>query len=133
MDHWIFISSTKRFRMNDFLSDYGFVEFEQKNNVQVNDIVYLYTTAPVKRIEYKMIVEKINIPPAKQFDDSAYSLRKQPQSPVEKCVRLRVLEKTAAPQLHLSMLRQYGVKCSMQSPFRISGKLLEYIDSFFEK
>lgn len=30
MEYWIFISNIKRFRMNDWLSDYGFVEYEQK-------------------------------------------------------------------------------------------------------
>lgn len=80
-----------------------------------------------------MIVEKVYIPPEKQIDDSSYSLRLQPYSPVEKCVRLRVLEKTTDARLHLSILRQYGLKSSMQSPFKVSGKLLEYIDSFFTK
>ncbi|MBQ6649160.1 MAG: hypothetical protein IJM66_09975 [Muribaculaceae bacterium] len=134
MEHWIFISSTKRFRMNDWLAENDFVDFIQVNHLSVNDIVYLYTTAPIQRIEYKMIVEKTDIPLEDSVDDSAYSLRKKPVhfSPNTKVVRLRLIKKTDAPQLHLSMLRKYGENTSMQGNHRINGELLEYVDSFFK-
>ena len=48
--------------MDDWLRCSEYVDFVQRNKVEVNDIVYLYTTAPIKRIEYKMIVDRINIP-----------------------------------------------------------------------
>ena len=73
MKHWIFISSPKQFRMDDWLSCNDYVEFVQRNKVEVNDIVYLYTTAPVQRIEYKMIVDRINVPYSEMIDDSAAS------------------------------------------------------------
>ena len=37
MRHWIFISSPKQFRMDDWLSCNEYVEFVQRNKVQVND------------------------------------------------------------------------------------------------
>lgn len=133
MEHWIFISSTKRFRMSDWLAVNDYVEFRQVNKLNVNDIVYLYTTAPIQRIEFKMVVDKIDVPLEESIDDSAYSLRKQPSHhyPKEKFIRLRLIKKTNAPQLHLSMLRNYGENTSMQGNHRIEGNLLEYVDSFF--
>lgn len=133
MEHWIFISSTKRFRMNDWLAENDFVEFKQANHLSVNDIVYLYITAPIQRIEYKMIVERTDIPLEDSVDDSAFSLRKEPiyHSPNGKFIRLRLIKKTDAPQLHLSMLRRYGENTSMQGNHRIEGDLLDYVDSFF--
>ena len=53
MTHWIFISSVKRFRMNDWLAKNDVVEYYQHNKVSVNDIVFLYTTAPIRRIVYR--------------------------------------------------------------------------------
>ena len=134
MEHWIFISSTKRFRMSDWLAENDFVEFKQTNKLNVNDIVYLYTTAPIQRIEFKMIVERIDIPLEEAVDDSAYSLSKKPtvHLPHEKFIRLKLIKKTDAPQLHLSMLRNYGENTSMQGNHRIEGDLLEYVDSFFK-
>ena len=56
MEHWIFISSTKRFRMNDWLAANDFVEFKQTNKLNVNDIVFLYTTAPIQRSPLKKLL-----------------------------------------------------------------------------
>ncbi len=134
MEHWIFISSTKRFRMHDWLAKNDVVEYLQLNHLSVNDIVYLYTTAPIKRIEYKMRVERTDIPFKDSIDDSAYSLLTEPYhfSPDDKFIRLKLIKKVDTPELHLSKLRYYGENTSMQGNHRIEGDLLEYIDSFFK-
>ena len=127
MEHWIFISSTKRFRMDDWLRDNDFVEYFQKNKVHVNDVVYLYTTAPVCRIEYKMIVERINIPVAEGVDDSAYSLDPQPvqHRPQDLLVRLMLVKKVNDPRLSLANLRKHGLKSSMQGNLKVPNGLID--------
>ena len=134
MQHWIFISSTKTFRMNEWLSDNDYVEYYQRNKVCVNDIVYLYTTAPICKIEYKMIVEKINIPLNEIVDDSEYSLKQEPTKYDKdaKFLRLKLLKKVDNPKLHLEHLRNHGVTSSMQSNFKVSGDLLDYIEEQIE-
>lgn len=135
MKHWIFISSTKQFRMHDWLSCNEYVEYIQRNKVEVNDIVYLYTTAPVQRIEYKMIVDRINVPFDEIIDDSAYSLHRNPRTVPDKdalYVRLRLIKKVENPLLHLNFLRGYGLRSSMQSALTVSGDLLDYIESKFQ-
>lgn len=132
MRHWIFISSPKRFRMDDWLRCNEYVEYVQRNKVEVNDIVYLYTTAPVQRIEYKMVVDRINVPYDEMIDDSAYSLN--PSRIVNKAdlyVRLKLIKKVETPLLHLNFLREYGLRSSMQSALTVSGELLEYIETKF--
>ena len=37
--NWIFIANPHQFRMHDFIRDYGFVEYRQKNKVQLGDII----------------------------------------------------------------------------------------------
>lgn len=133
MDSWIFISSPKRFRMDDWLEANQFIEFVQNNNVQVGDYIYLYTTAPVQKIEYKLIVDKINIPYEYGIDDYDYSL--EPESREKNkgkmLCRFRLIKKVDQPLLHLSKLREQGLRSSMQSPFKISGLLLDYVESNF--
>lgn len=134
MRYWIFISSVKRFRMDDWLKVSDCVDFVQRNKVQVGDIVYLYTTAPIKRIEYKMIVERVNVPCEEMIDDSKYSLVLNEKEQVDKSkmyVRLRFLKKVDTLNLHLDNLRAYGLSSSMQAPFKIDGELLDFIDSQF--
>lgn len=134
MTNWIFISNPNRFRMDDWLRVNQFIEFVQNNNVQVNDIVYLYTTAPVQRIEYKLIVEKINIPYEYGIDDYDYSL--EPESRERNkdklLCRFRLIKKVEQPLLHLSKLREKGLRSSMQSPFKVSGALLDHIENCFK-
>ena len=120
--------------MDDWLRVNQFIEFVQNNNVQVNDIVYLYTTAPVQRIEYKLIVEKINIPYEYGIDDYDYSL--EPESRERNkdklLCRFRLIKKVEQPLLHLSKLREKGLRSSMQSPFKVSGALLDHIENCFK-
>lgn len=137
MRHWIFISSTKQFRMSEFLARFGCVEFAQKNKIKEGDIVYLYTTAPVQRIEYKMFVEKANVPLEEEIIDDAiyaeYRVHPKRQDFAPFSVRLRLLDKVDTPLLHLSELRKHGLKASMQGNLKVSGELQEYIESFFTK
>ena len=120
--------------MHDWLASNEYVEYVQRNKVQVNDIVYLYTTAPVQRIEYKMIVDRINVPFDEIIDDSAYSLLRNPNTAPNKdalYVRLKLIKKVENPLLHLNFLREYGLRSSMQSALTVSGDLLDYIETKF--
>ena len=118
--------------MHDWLASNEYVEYVQRNKVQVNDIVYLYTTAPVQRIEYKMVVDRINVPFDEMIDDSAYSLNPSPIVNKEDVyVRLKLIRKVETPLLHLNFLREYGLRSSMQSALTVSGDLLEYIETKF--
>lgn len=133
MDSWIFISNPKRFRMDDWLAVNQYIEFVQNNNVQVGDIIYLYTTAPVQRIEYKLIVDKVNIPYEYGIDDSEYSLDPDARNANRGKIlcRFKMLKRVESSSLHLSVLREYGLRSSMQGPLKVSGELLDYIESYF--
>ena len=117
----------------DWLAENDFVEYEQRNNICVNNIVYLYSTATVQRIEFQMIAKKIDLPWEGTIDDSRFSPLTQSNRYVQKSVGLRLLEKANTPILHLTQLRKYGLKSSMQSHFKILGELLDDIVSFLEK
>ena len=133
MKHWIFIASTKTFRMDEWLAENDFVEYYQRNKVCVGDIVYLYVTRPYCKIKYKMVVERINIPLNEIVDDSAYSTRQEPAvyDKDDKFFRLKLLQKTSNPNLHLDCLREHGIKGHMQNNFTISGESLEYVEKQF--
>lgn len=46
MNYWIRAYNHKRFRVADFIRDYGFIDWEMRNRYEVGDIVFLYATAP---------------------------------------------------------------------------------------
>ena len=134
MQTWLFIANPFHFRIHDFIHDYGFVEYLQKNNVQVGDTVYLYITAPYKRVEYKMIVEKVNISAYEAFDDRAYSLinKSTTSSDSEKAVRLKYVDRIQCDDLCYSKLRQHGLNVSVQTNRRLNNEVAEYIEGFFK-
>lgn len=113
MSYWLFPASKKRFRLEDFIDDYGFVEFNSKGNrINVGDIAYIYSTAPEKRICYKMIVDKIGIPFGSWFDDRKYSIPAtsqwlQPENAL--MVRLKLVKKLNSPLLQFRFLHENGL------------------------
>lgn len=133
MSTWIFVANLKRFRAHDFIRDYGFIEYLQTNKVTEGDIVYLYITAPYSRVEYKMIVERANIPFNEAFDDRAYS--NQPNGPwppleSEKFVRLKAIKRIQNDDLKFNHLQEHGLYLTMQSNRKISGEVADFIEEY---
>lgn len=134
MATWIFIANPHHFNMAKCLLECGFVEYTQRNKVCVNDIVYLYSTSPIKRIEYKMIVEKTDITLKDSYDDSRFSFEANPRrnNRANRFFRLRFLKADTTPRLGLDELRKHGLCSSMQGPMKVDGELLDYIESQFK-
>jgi len=132
--NWIFIASLKQFRMHDFIREFGFVEYLQKNKVQEGDIVYLYITAPYKRVEYKMVVERANISSHDAFDDRAYSLLNKPTTLLEsdKVVRLKYVDRVQTNDLSYQKLREHGFAMTMQTNRLLNEETANYIECFFK-
>ena len=131
MQNWIFITSPLSFKMDKCLSEFGFVDFRQRNKLSVSDIVYIYVSSPVQGIKYKMIVERMNIPYEDTLDQSPFYVHERPLKPLQYYSRLRLLQQTDTPKLHFSYLRKHGLASNLQSNIKVSGELLEYIDGFF--
>ena len=56
MNYWIRAYNHQRFRVADFIRDYGFIDWGMRNRFEVGDIVFLYATAPESRITFMMEV-----------------------------------------------------------------------------
>ena len=135
MSTWIVRANPSRFRIHDFIHDYGFVEFRQTMKFQEGDIVYLYITAPSKKVEYKMVVERVDIPLSDAWDDSAYSLREKPTTFVDsdRFVRFKKLAYIDTDELCYKILLEHGFKYTMQSDRPVNNETEAYIESIFKK
>ena len=134
MSNWIFRANPSQFRIHDFIRNYGFVEYLQKKNVQEGDIVYLYITAPAKRVEYKMVVEKTNISSGEAFNDTPYSLinKSTTTNDSDKVVRfLKVAKRVMNDDLCYKKLCEHGFHYTMQNDRELPDETAKYIDSFF--
>ena len=142
MSNWIFRANPERFRIHDYLRDFRHVEYFQKEKVEEGDIIYLYITGKVKRVEYKMVVERANIPFMEAEDDSSYSLRKPIETFLvnDQFVRFKLIGKRVeTDELCYKKLCEHGFVgkngryLPMTSNRRLSDETVKYIDSFFKK
>ena len=115
MKYWLFPGNKNRFRLDDFINDYGFIEWNPlryRNHIQVGDIVFIYVGAPSKRICYQMSVEKVNIPFNEWFDDRSYKIPPSNiwgATPDQRMVRLKLIKKINSPFLTFQFLNENGL------------------------
>lgn len=136
MQHWIYRTSLDKFRLHDFIRDNGFVEYSQKGDIQKGDIVYLYITSPDKRVEYKMVVDKTNIPFNEQFNTLSYALASVSATTDvnEKLARLKLIGRVQTNDLSFSELKKHGFNYNTMPPYcKIDGKIVDYLEDFFDQ
>ena len=140
MSNWIVRANPERFRIHDFLRDYGFVEYLQKDKVEEGDIIYLYITGKTKRVEYKMVVERANIPARESIDDSSYSKRHETTTFLDTdfAVRFKLIDRVETDELCYKKLCEHGFvgqngrPLPMTSNRRLPDETAKYIESFFK-
>ena len=135
MSTWIVRANPSRFRIHDYFRDHEVVEFRQTMKFQEGDIVYLYITAPYKRVQYKMVVWLADIPLSETWDDFVYSLREKPTTFVDsdRFVRFKKIAYIDTDELCYKKLLEHGFKYTMQSDRPVNSETEAYIESFFQK
>ena len=139
MGTWIVRAKPSQFRIHDFIRDFGFVEYRHTiKKMQEGDVVYLYITAPYKRVEYKMVVERANIPLSEAFDDSSYSLLNPPRGNDDSdyFIRFKKIARVKSDyfdDLCYKKLLEHGFTYTMQSDRPVNEETETYIESIFKK
>lgn len=113
------------------------IDLRQNNSFNINDIVYIYASAPYQKIMFKTRVVDVNVPYeqtiddrdfGKIFEDEEESKRKRPY------VRLQLIDTLDSEALSLSHLMEYGLKKAPQGAVKCIGDKLqlgEYICQCF--
>lgn len=130
---WIISANGKMYNHWDSFKDRGYVDWRQSANFEVGDIIYVYSTRPLSRIEFKCIVEKNNMVFEDITDDREYWMKKDEYYKSQKKLysRLRLLETIDSDNLTLNKLKENGIKAAPQGPQRLKGDLLKYIEKHF--
>lgn len=132
MTNWIFPYNKIKYKLDEILIERDIIEWGQrKYKLQPGDIVYLYCSAPEKRITHKMVVVETNIPEAKTKDDDGEFKTKlfdKKYKNEEVNFRMKYVKKASSPMLCLNYLRQHGLNSCMQGATKATGMLLDYIE-----
>lgn len=131
MEHWIISASVKLYNHIKAFDELEMIDWRQSANCCVGDIIYIYTTAPYKRIMFKTHIEKTDILFDDTIDDRKYWVDKNEYKRVDgrKYMRLVLDEKYNDDRLSLDMLHQHGLNGNIQGPRRLNDETLKYIES----
>lgn len=135
MTHWIVPTNYSLFRLDDYLRDFNEIVWTHRSNFQVGDIIYIYATAPLKRLTYVMEVVRTHISQEEyetKYNDSAYSNTISDVDSVwnNKHTLLKLLTEIpiqSQSRLTLKDLRENGCTATMQSSIKVKGQLLDFI------
>lgn len=133
MQTWIISANGRVYDHTSSFEKNGFVDWKQNNTkYEINDIVYIYSTLPVKRVTFKTVVEKVKMSFYECVDDKEFWFDKSKYEKAKEgyYVRLRLVEQADREELSLEHLKENGLNVAPQSPTRIKEELAEYIEKY---
>ena len=133
MTNWIISANAKMYDHTSSFEHYSYIDWRQSANFEINDIVFIYCTSPTKMIQYKCVVEQINLTYPNIRDDKEYwkDLNEYEKSLSGKFARLKLVEQIYNENLSLDKLLLNGLNSAPQRPIKASENLVRYIDSHF--
>lgn len=130
---WLISSNNKIYDPVGAFKKWGFIDWRQKANYNTGDIIYIYCTAPLKKVMFKTKVEKINMSFNETVDDKIFWTNPSDyyNSPEKTFSRLRLTQYINSDLLTLEILKNNGLKTAPQGPIKINRKLSNYMENIF--
>ena len=135
MQKWIISANGKIYDHAASFDKNGHIDWRQnRNKYEKGDIVYIYSTKPLKKVMFKAVVEKISMSFSECTDDKEFwkDLNEYEKSKGGKYFRLKLIEQTDREELSLEYLKINGLKAAPQGPQRIGDNLADYMDKYFK-
>ena len=133
---WFKPTNPKLYNHNKAFEELKVVTWKvEVKEIKVGDILYVYSTAPDKRITHKCIVEKVHVPKEEEIDDNKYVLSSKFDNTYEEgknYVNLRLLQKLDQEGLQLKDLLEHDLR-NKQSMHRITQNLSNYLKQIGRK
>lgn len=71
--NWLISANPSIYDHTSSFEHYNFIDWRQGNTkYNIGDVVYIYSTTPIKKIRYKCKIEKINLSASETRDDREY-------------------------------------------------------------
>lgn len=135
MQKWIIPSNPSIYDSAASFEKNGFVDWRQnKNKYEIGDIIYLYISRTAKKVMFKGIVEKVDIPSSEVTHDKEFwtDLDEYNNQYDGKYCRIKLLEQTDRDELSYDSLKNKGLTGTIQSPRKLDDNLAEYIEKYFK-
>ena len=132
--YWLISANSRIYDHASSFAHYKFIDWRQNNySFSINDVVYIYCTAPLSTIRYKTKVEKVDIPFSEIRDDKEYwiDINEYEKAKLGTYMRLVLNDQVDNPKLTLKELINVGLKAAPQGAKKLDGNLLNYINKYF--
>lgn len=130
MKTWILSANPSIYNHQKAFDDNGYIDWKQTRNFEVGDIVYIYCTKPVSRIQYKTTVVQVGMKP---YRDEYWNKKAAAGQLGKKYMRLNLISFCDTEELSMENLKRHGMLYPPQSPGFAKEELIDYITPFFEK
>ena len=133
MQNWLISANGNIYDHVSSFAKNGYIDWKQnKFNYEINDIVYIYSTRPIKRVMFKAVVEKVKMPFSECTDDREFWIDIEAYEKAKEgdYVRLKLVEQVDREELSLENLKQHGLKNAPQGAMRIKEELVKYIEHY---
>lgn len=118
VNEWIIPANPKYYDVINCFNNTDSILWKQSNNININDIVYLYVASPYSSILYKCKVIEVNIP--YKYKDKNISM--------SKVMKIKLLKKFNKDAYTFEKLKNYGIN-SIRGPRTMPKKLSDDINS----
>lgn len=127
MTEWFIICKPKDYDIAGAFHDLKKIDWSQNNNIEKEDIVYIYVSNPVGELKYKCIANKVDLK-IPDIDDSRYVLTKDGFGTGKRYMELEILDEYDDPKLGRDYLLNNGLG-TVRGSSRVTSKLHKYIES----
>lgn len=119
MKHWIYPANPKYYDVISAFTKEPKTAWTMSSNVEVGDIVYIYSGVPYKQILFKCEVLEINLSSEDVMDQAEKYIKAKGGKPKKRFMLVKTLEEfeqSSESPLSFSWLRQNGLKGSIMGP-----------------
>jgi len=133
MTNWIISADPMKYNFDKSFKDHSFIDWGQRFDFQIGDIIFIYTSGRDGMIQHKCIVQAINLTYPNTRDDKEYYFDPNDyyESIKGKFMRLILQDQVDNIGLTYANLKINGLNSKLQGPVKIKGALLNYIVSNF--
>ena len=109
-----------------------YIDWKQKANYKVGDIVYIYCTRPYRRVMYKTKVVNESMDSNEIANDGEFwnDINEYTKGLNGKYARLQLVEQVDSDKLSLENLKNNGLKAATQGSIKVKDELGDYIDKY---
>ncbi len=125
MKEWIIINNPQMFDIVGAFRKYNEIDYKQSTKVSVDDIVYIYVSAPYQEIMYKCIATKVDML-EREIDTSEFNIDDHNYRNYGRYMQIRLLEEYDGLLVYDDLLKN-GLK-SVQGPTVVTSQLSRFID-----